>query len=149
MKGGPKQLNTVLTVHSHTGISGMKSHTKMAFYTKELDWSCPSMNMLQPSWYYTWDTMQLIKWTSGLERQSTGQESAMTSRPSIYGCDVCAKFARTQQKEMLQYVETPQTGWEQLGLDIFSLTLLICYLWVTMYDTVVGVAITNVTNIAN
>ena len=66
-----------------------------------------------------------------------------------YRCDICAKFARTQQKEMLQYVETPQSGWEQLGVDIFSLTLLICYLWVTIYDTVVRVAITNVTNIAN
>ena len=36
-------------------------------------------------------------------------------------CDICVKFARTQQKEMLQSVETPQSGWEQLGLDIFSL----------------------------
>ena len=32
-----------------------------------------------------------------------------------------SKFARTQQKETLQSVETPQTGWEQLGLDLFSL----------------------------
>ena len=36
-------------------------------------------------------------------------------------CDICAKFARTQQKEMLQSVETLQTRWEQLGLDIFTL----------------------------
>ena len=35
--------------------------------------------------------------------------------------DICAKFARTQQKEMLQYVETLQSGWEQLVLDMFSL----------------------------
>ena len=35
--------------------------------------------------------------------------------------DICAKFARTQQKETLQYVETPQARWEQLGLDLFSL----------------------------
>ena len=33
----------------------------------------------------------------------------------------CAKFARSQQKETLQSVETPHTRWEQLGLDIFSL----------------------------
>ena len=36
-------------------------------------------------------------------------------------CHICAKFARTQQKETLQSVETPQARWEQLGLDIFSL----------------------------
>ena len=36
-------------------------------------------------------------------------------------CEICAKFARTQQKETLQYVKTPQAGWEQLGLDLFSL----------------------------
>ena len=36
-------------------------------------------------------------------------------------CDICAKCARTQQKEMLQSVETPESSWEQLGLDIFSL----------------------------
>ena len=35
--------------------------------------------------------------------------------------DICAKFARTQQKETLQYMETPQVRWEQLGLDLFSL----------------------------
>ena len=40
---------------------------------------------------------------------------------TYHRCDICAKFARTQQKEMLHYFETPQTGWEQLGLDIFSL----------------------------
>ena len=34
--------------------------------------------------------------------------------------DIWAKFARTQQ-EMLQPIETSQTGWEQLALDIFSL----------------------------
>ena len=34
---------------------------------------------------------------------------------------ICAKFARSQQKEMLQSVETPHTRWEKLGLDIFSL----------------------------
>ena len=36
-------------------------------------------------------------------------------------CHICAKFAKSQQKETLQSVETPQTRWEQLGLDIFSL----------------------------
>ena len=36
-------------------------------------------------------------------------------------CHICAKFARTQQKETLQFIETPQTAWEQLGLDIFTL----------------------------
>ena len=40
---------------------------------------------------------------------------------TYHRCDICAKFARTQQKETLQYVETPQTRWEQLGLDLFSL----------------------------
>ena len=30
-------------------------------------------------------------------------------------------FARTQQKDTLEPVETPHTGWEQLGLYIFSL----------------------------
>ena len=42
-------------------------------------------------------------------------------KDTYYQCQICAKFARSQQKEMLQSVETPQTGWEQLGLDIFSL----------------------------
>ena len=36
-------------------------------------------------------------------------------------CHICAKFARTHQKETLQSTETPQTTWEQLGLDIFTL----------------------------
>ena len=36
-------------------------------------------------------------------------------------CSIYAKFTWTQQTETLQSVETPQTGWEQLGLDIFSL----------------------------
>ena len=36
-------------------------------------------------------------------------------------CEICAKFARNQQKETLQYVETPRARWEQLGLDLFSL----------------------------
>ena len=33
-------------------------------------------------------------------------------------CEICTKFTRTQQKETLQYVEMPQCGWEQLGLDL-------------------------------
>ena len=33
-------------------------------------------------------------------------------------CKICQE---SQQKEMLQSVETPQARWEQLGLDIFSL----------------------------
>ena len=42
-------------------------------------------------------------------------------RSTYHHCHICAKFARTQQKETLQSIETPQTTWEQLGLDIFSL----------------------------
>ena len=42
-------------------------------------------------------------------------------RSTYHQCHICAKFARTQQRETLQSVETPQTAWEQLGLDIFSL----------------------------
>ena len=34
---------------------------------------------------------------------------------TYHQCDICAKFARTQEKEMLQSIETPQSGWEQLG----------------------------------
>ena len=40
---------------------------------------------------------------------------------TYHKCEICAKFARTQQKETLQYMETPQARWEQLGLDLFSL----------------------------
>ena len=40
---------------------------------------------------------------------------------TYHRCDICAKFARNQQKEMLQSIETPQSRWKQLGLDIFSL----------------------------
>ena len=40
---------------------------------------------------------------------------------TYYQCQICAKFAKSQQREMLQSVETPHTRWEQLGLDIFSL----------------------------
>ena len=40
---------------------------------------------------------------------------------TYHQCQICAKFARSQQKEILQPVETPHTRWEQLGLDIFSL----------------------------
>ena len=39
-------------------------------------------------------------------------------KDTYHQCQICAKFARSQQKEMLQSVETPQTRWEQLGLDI-------------------------------
>ena len=42
-------------------------------------------------------------------------------RSTYHHCHICAKFARTQQRETLQYIETLQTAWEQLGLDIFSL----------------------------
>ena len=42
-------------------------------------------------------------------------------RSTYHHCQICAKFARTQQKERLQPIETPQATWEQLGLDIFSL----------------------------
>ena len=39
-------------------------------------------------------------------------------KATYHRCNICAKFARTQQKEMLQSVETPQSRWKQLGLDI-------------------------------
>ena len=42
-------------------------------------------------------------------------------RSTYHQCHICAKFARTQQRETLQSVETLQITWEQLGLDIFSL----------------------------
>ena len=42
-------------------------------------------------------------------------------RHTYHHCHICAKFARTQQRETLQSIETPQTTWEQLGLDIFTL----------------------------
>ena len=42
-------------------------------------------------------------------------------KTTYHKCSICAKYARSQQKETLQSVETPQAGWEQLGLDIFSL----------------------------
>ena len=42
-------------------------------------------------------------------------------RSTYHHCHICAKFARTQQKETQQSIETPQTAWEQLALDIFSL----------------------------
>ena len=42
-------------------------------------------------------------------------------KATYHRSDICAKFTRTQQKETPQYVETPQSRWEQLGLDIFSL----------------------------
>ena len=37
---------------------------------------------------------------------------------TYHQCQICAKFARSQQKETLQSVETSHTRWEQLGLDI-------------------------------
>ena len=42
-------------------------------------------------------------------------------RLTYHHCQICTKFARTQQRETLQPIETTQTTWEQLGLDIFSL----------------------------
>ena len=42
-------------------------------------------------------------------------------RHTYHHYHICAKFARTQQRETLQFIETPQTAWEQLGLDIFTL----------------------------
>ena len=52
-------------------------------------------------------------------------------KATYHKCEICTKFARTQQKEMLQYVKTPQTTWEQLSMDIF--TLKIHYLLVVDY----------------
>ena len=40
---------------------------------------------------------------------------------TYHKCEICAKFVRTQQNMTLQYVGMPQTGWEQLGLDLFTL----------------------------
>ena len=34
---------------------------------------------------------------------------------TYHRCDICAKFASTLQKETLQYMETPQARWQQLG----------------------------------
>ena len=34
-------------------------------------------------------------------------------------CTICAKFARTVQKETLKPTETPLHSWDKLGLDIF------------------------------
>ena len=42
-------------------------------------------------------------------------------KDTYHQCQICAKCARSQQKEVLQSAETRHTGWEQLGLDIFSL----------------------------
>ena len=42
-------------------------------------------------------------------------------KDTYHQCQICAKFARSQQKETLQSVEIPHTRWKQLGLDIFSL----------------------------
>ena len=42
-------------------------------------------------------------------------------RSTYHHCHICTKFARTQQRETLRSIDTPQTTWEQLGLDIFSL----------------------------
>ena len=53
---------------------------------------------------------------------------------TYHKCDICAWFARTQQKETLQSVGTPQSGWEQLGLDIFSLKNMHCLLTVDYFS---------------
>ena len=42
-------------------------------------------------------------------------------RYTYHHCHICTKFARTQQRETLQSIETPQTAWQQLVLAIFSL----------------------------
>ena len=42
-------------------------------------------------------------------------------RLTYHHCQICAKFARTEQREILQPIEAPQTAWEQLGLDNSSL----------------------------
>ena len=42
-------------------------------------------------------------------------------RHTYHHCQICAKFAKSQQRETHQSIETPQTTWEQLGLDIFTL----------------------------
>ena len=42
-------------------------------------------------------------------------------KATYHKCEICAQFARRWQKETLQYVKTPQTAWEQLGMDIFTL----------------------------
>ena len=62
--------------------------------------------------------MQSIKWISGLERQIYWPGISEDIKATYHRC---AKFARTQQKEILPSVKRCQSRWEQLGLDIFSL----------------------------
>ena len=42
-------------------------------------------------------------------------------KPTYQRCTICAKFARTVQKETLKPTEIPLHSWDKLGLDIFQL----------------------------
>ena len=121
MKDGPRQSKTVPTVYSYTGISEMKSHVKKASYTKELDWSYPSLNELQPSKVLHLGHYAINKMNLRARETVYWPGISEDIKVTCHSCDICAKFARTQQKETLQYMETSQARWEQLGLDLFSL----------------------------
>ena len=119
MKAGPKQSKTVPAVYNHIGISETKSHAKMASYTKGLiipkSERTSTLKVLQMG-HYAVDKMSLraretVYWPGISE----------DIRNTYHHCHICAKFTRTQQRETRQYIETPQTAWEQLGLDIFTL----------------------------
>ena len=65
--------------------------------------------------------MQLTKWTSEQEKQSTYQPVISADiKTTNQKCTICTKFTKTVHKETLQSVETPLSSWEQLGLDIFN-----------------------------
>ena len=120
MKDGPKQSETVPAVHSCTGISEMKLHAKMASYTME------SLIMPQSERTSTIKVLYLGHYATdkmNLRARETVYWPGISENIKVtyHKGDICAKFARTQQKGMLQSVETLQTGWEQLGLDIFTL----------------------------
>ena len=126
MRAGPKQSKTVTAVYNHIGTSGMKSHVRMASYTKELDSSYPAQ---KEHWHwesYTWGTMWLTRWVSGLGRQSTGQALVRTSKTHITTVISVQSLQELNKRRHFSFIETPQTTWEQLGLDIFSL-------WNTQY----------------
>ena len=121
MKAGPRQSKTVHTVYSLTGILEMKSLVENGILYKGTRLIMPksehnsTLKVIHMG-HYAIDKMNLraretIYWPGISE----------DIRSTYHHCQICAKFAKTQQKEMLQHTETPQTAWEQLGLDTFSL----------------------------
>ena len=122
MKDGPKRSKTVPTVYSHIGILEIKSHAKDGIIYKGTRLIIPksesasTLKVLHMG-HYAVDKMSLraretVYWPDISE----------DIRHTYHHCHICAKFARTQQRETLQFYRNTTnclgtTGTRHLHID--------------------------------